>query len=340
LLRIDTDSSLCRLLIPFSWLYGGTAVLRRKWLEARARGLDRPVVSVGNVTCGGTGKTPVVEMVARDLCRLGRRPAILSRGYGGPAPGAGGSAPGNDELQVLAANLPGIPHYQGKDRHPLGLEAISKGADVLILDDGFQHFRLKRDLDLVLIDALQPFGGGRVLPAGLLREPLSVLARADLLAITRSNRVDPMLLTTLSSYLRARFPTIPQIFIETHPLEWRSLGGKTEPPEALRGRRCLAFCGIGNPESFRREIEALGITVAELIPFPDHHRYTRHDLEIIESRAVGVRADGVLLTQKDAVKIPAEGKTAAWKMLRIESRIARGGEEYARALASLSRGPA
>ena len=336
MLRIDPDSTLCRLLTPLSWLYGGMAVLRRRWLEARARGLDRPVVSVGNVTCGGTGKTPVVEMIARELCRLGCRPAILSRGYGGSAAGAAG----NDELHVLAANLPGVPHYQGKDRHPLGLEAIARGADVLILDDGFQHARLKRDLDLVLIDALDPFGGGRVLPAGLLREPLAVLAHADLLAITRSNRVDPMLLTTLSSYLRARFPTIPQIFIETHPIEWRALGGGTEPPEALRGRRCLAFCGIGNPESFRREIEALGVAVAELIPFPDHHRYTRQDLEAIESCAAGVRADGVLLTQKDAVKIPREGKMAAWKMLRIESRVTRGAEEYARALASLSRGPA
>src|SRR5262245_33721262 len=100
MLRIDPDSPLCRLLVPLSWLYGGSAVLRRKWLESRARSLDRPVVSIGNVTCGGTGKTPVVEMVARDLLRLGRRPAILSRGYGGPARGPG-SVEGNDELHVL-----------------------------------------------------------------------------------------------------------------------------------------------------------------------------------------------------------------------------------------------
>jgi tetraacyldisaccharide 4'-kinase len=335
-MRIDPDSLACRSLTPVSWLYAAAAVLRRKWLEGRARSLERPVVSVGNVTCGGTGKTPVVEMVARDLLRLGRRPAILSRGYGGPVQADDGRSGGNDELRVLAANLPDVPHYQGKDRYPLGLEAIRRGADVIVLDDGFQHARLSRDIDLVLVDALSPFGGGRVLPAGLLREPLSVLARADLLAITRSNRVDPLLLETLSSYLRARFPAVPQLRIETHPVEWRALGGGAEPPGALRGRRALAFCGIGNPRSFRREIEALGVEVAELIPFPDHHGYTSRDLEEIESRAAEVRAEEVLLTQKDAVKIPAAGRAAGWKLLRIESRVARGAGEYARALAGLT----
>jgi tetraacyldisaccharide 4'-kinase len=335
---MDPDSIVSRSLTPLSWLYAAGALLRRRWLEGRARALDRPVVSVGNVTCGGTGKTPAVEMVVRDLIRLGRRPAILSRGYGGAVRGGAGPAGGNDELLVLAANLPGVPHYQGRDRHPLGVEAIARGADVLVLDDGFQHAGLSRDMDLVLIDALSPFGGGRVLPAGLLREPLSVLARATHLAITRSNRVAPLYLSTLSAYLRVRFPGVPQLLIETHPVEWRALGGGTEPPEALRGRRALAFSGIGNPTSFLRELEALGIEVAELIPFPDHHGYTRRDLERIASRAAETRADEVLLTQKDAVKISAAGRAAGWKALRIESRVSRGAGEYAAALAGLGGG--
>ncbi|HVR74325.1 MAG TPA: tetraacyldisaccharide 4'-kinase [Planctomycetota bacterium] len=321
------DSWMARALTPVSWVYGAAALARRRRLARSALSLSRPVVSVGNITCGGTGKTPVVEMIVRDLLVRGRRPAILSRGYGAPGPGAG-----NDELLVLEANLPGVPHLQGKDRREIGLRAIAEGADVLVLDDGFQHVRLHRDLDLVLIDALLPFGHGRVLPAGLLREPLEVLALADLIGITRSDQVDPILLSTLSSYLRNRFPGIPQILVETEPLEWVSLAGAREPAGALRGKPVLAFCGIGNPESFRRQLLSLGIEIRRLVCFRDHRRYTDADVERLSSDARSAGAELVVMTQKDAVKIAPSELTAGWLHLRVSSRIARGAEAYGAAL--------
>lgn len=307
------------------------------------------MVSIGNVTCGGTGKTPAVEMVARDLLALGQRPAILSRGYRAPRrerevasahhPSAGDSRPLaglNDEMRVLAANLPGVPLYQGKDRYRSGVAAVREGADVLVLDDGFQHASLARDLDLVLIDALDPFGGGRVLPAGLLREPLGVLARAHLLGITRSRHVAAPALATLESYLRARFPRIPRLLIAAQPLFWQGLAGERFELEALRGRRTLAFSGIGNPEAFRRELLALGVELVDHVSFRDHHRYTATDIERLLSRAERLGAEEVVMTQKDAVKIPVSGRAAAWKLLRIESRVIRGEESYREALARVT----
>jgi len=322
------------LLAPIAWIYGNVASLRRTYWARRATGLDRPVLSVGNITCGGTGKTPVVEMLVKDLLRLGRHPAVLSRGYGA-ATAAGGAHKSavNDEYLVLAANVPGLLHLQGADRVARGRDAIGQGADVLVLDDGFQHVRLRRDLDFVLIDALQPFSHGRVLPSGLLREPLEALAQADLFGITRSDQVEARTLSTLSSYLRSRFRGIPQVELVASPIEWATLGGGAALPEALTGRTALAFCGIGNPESFRRQLESLRVTLRAFVGFRDHHRYTAADIRGLLERALELGVDEVVMTQKDAVKMPITGPTASWRFLRIEARVARGREAYEASLA-------
>lgn len=331
----DPDSFLARCLLPASWVYGGVALLRREWLSRRARRLPCPVISVGNITCGGTGKTPTVEMVARDLIERGRKPAILSRGYrqtaasGGSSPGA---ARGNDEYRVLAFNLPRVPHYQGKDRYERGLEAVHHGADVLLLDDGFQHTRLQRDLDLVLIDAILPFGHGRVLPAGLLREPLGVLARAQLLGVTRSHLVPAGALETLDAELEARCPGTPRMHLETQALECLTVGGVSEDPSVLQGKRVLAFCGVGNPESFRRQLLALGALPLDVVCFPDHHRYTAFDIGELDTRSSALNADHVVMTQKDAVKLSVTPTTGSWRYLRIAQRIVQGADAYRQAL--------
>jgi tetraacyldisaccharide 4'-kinase len=286
------------------------------------------VISIGNITCGGTGKTPLVEITARRLVEMGRRPAILTRGY---RPLAGSDA--NDEMRVLAMNLPEVPQYRCADRRAGAREAIARGADVLILDDGFQHVKLARDLDIVLIDALCPFGGGRVLPAGLLREPLSALDSADLFGITRWSLVRPGTLALLEAYLRGRFPRVPRVLIDTRPLRWVSLAGETAPPGSLRGERALAFCAIGNPEAFRRDVEGLGLEIADLVSFRDHHAYTPGDVERLSRRAEELGARVVIMTQKDAVKLPAVTATSRWKYLLIESRVSRGADVYASALA-------
>ena len=339
------------LLEPACRVYGAVAVQRREGLERAARRLTRPVISVGNITCGGTGKTPTVEMIARDLVERGRRPALLSRGYGNryrravsvdrlaQVMAGGGDAPrpvagnyGNDEFHVLAANLPSVQHYQGRDRFACGERAITGGADVLVLDDGFQHAGVARDLDIVLVDAITPFGNGRVLPAGLLREPIDVLDRADLFGITRSDLVDSAQLSTLSSYLRSRFGATPQVLLRTRPDAWWSLDGERTEARSMSGRRVLAFCGIGNPWAFQRQLRLLGVRVDDIICFRDHHRYTLQDVDRVLSAARRSGVDEVVMTQKDAVKLEATETTRDWKFLRIEQELVRGEAEYHQAL--------
>jgi tetraacyldisaccharide 4'-kinase len=319
-----------KLLTPLARVYAAAARLRRRRWEGKARRLPVPVVSVGNVTVGGTGKTPVVELIVRRLIERGRRPAILSRGYGRglPAAAAAGAEVVNDEFLVLRERLPGVLHLQDPDRFRAGEKAAALGADIIVLDDGFQHFQLHRDLDLVLIDAINPFGFGSVLPAGLLREPLEALARADALILTRGGLVQPLKRSILMSYLRRRFPRPALAEVEFRPAAWRSLDGAvSEPPQAYRGARALAFAGIGNPEGFRRQVEALGLEIAKWIPFLDHHLYTRADVEAIQRAAERAGAGVVALTQKDAVKIPSMGAAVRppWRYLEIEPALASDG---------------
>ncbi|MBN1442613.1 MAG: tetraacyldisaccharide 4'-kinase [Planctomycetes bacterium] len=336
------------LLLPVSWIYGAAVIARRAAWRGRAIALPAPVVSVGNITCGGTGKTPTVEMVARDLVALGWQPAILSRGYGaGTAPGAdppSSDPPPNDEHRILAANLPGVHHFQGPDRVRSGRRAISSGANILVLDDGFQHIRLRRDLDIALVDALNPFGGGRLLPAGLLREPVGSLRCADLLAVTRCDLAGPEEVERLVDRLSRRFPSLPLIRLRTRPLLWVDLDGGEADPRALEGQRVLAFCGIGNPEAFRRQILALGVELAGWRAFRDHHRYTRRDLEGLQREALRVGADALVMTQKDAVKIAAEesaegSRAQRWLFLKISQTIESGEDIYRSALQKLGSPP-
>jgi tetraacyldisaccharide 4'-kinase len=266
---------------------------------------------------------------------LGLRPAILSRGY--RASSKHGSESGNDEFRVLQANIPQVPCFEGSNRYASGLKAVAQGANIILLDDGFQHVRLARDLNVALLDALCPFGGGRVLPAGLLREPLSALAHANLFAITRCDVADPRLVSTLASYLRARFPRIPQARVAAHPIDWVSLSGSSSPPESLKGKKAFVFCGIGNPEAFRRQVLGLGLELSGFLSFRDHHEYSFSDIERIRAQARVLGADEVLMTQKDAVKIALRPETTDWKYLKIECCIVSGKDAYLSALTGLIR---
>jgi tetraacyldisaccharide 4'-kinase len=286
-----------------------------------------PVVSVGNLTAGGTGKTPCVEMVARLYKGLGLRVAILSRGYGSQAngsPSKGVTAGRNDEALVLEQNLPDVPHLQGSDRAALARVAVEKlNSEVLILDDGFQHRRLRRDLDLVLIDATNPWGYGHLLPRGLLREPMQGLRRADLVLLTRCDLVSVEAREELSRCVRTVSPGMPVVETAHEPAAWRNVAGAELPAEALAGRRAAAFCGIGNPDAFRRTLVRLGVNVTAWRPFPDHHAYARADIDELSRWAREQPADAVLVTtQKDLVKIGALslGERELWA-LRIQMRV-------------------
>lgn len=269
----------------------------RGWKPRHAA--EVPVVSIGNITLGGTGKTPMVEWTARRLREHGPRVAILSRGYG-RTEGL------NDEGRLLDQNLPDVPHLQDRDRVRLAQIAVEElESQVLVLDDGFQHRRLARDLDIVLLDALDPFGQGRLFPRGLLREPIRSLRRADVVVLSRADLIAPS--------TRAQVRTLAERW--AGPLAWAEVrqaprdlidseGGSTGF-EGLAGMRVAAFCGIGNPEGFQRTIEPLAGDLAGFRTFPDHHAYNASDISALASWVRDLNAEVALTTQKDLVKLRA-----------------------------------
>lgn len=272
------------------------AAYQRGWLPSERASV--PVVSVGNLTAGGTGKTPCVEYVARFYRGLDRRVALLSRGYGGE----GGC---NDEALVLEENLPDVPHLQGADRVALARTAVEElESEILVLDDGFQHRRLARDLDLVLIDATAPWGHGYLLPRGLLREPPSSLRRAGVLVLTRCDQTPAEQRERLRQKIARIAPETPVIETTHRPMELSNSDGETSPLDLLREGPMAAFCGIGNPEAFRRTLRDLGARPADFRVYPDHHAYSRADVEELRRWAEGLPAGAVVVTtQKDLVKL-------------------------------------
>ena len=265
----------------------------------RVHHVGEPVVSVGNITTGGTGKTPLVAWLADWFTSQGMRPAIISRGYRSL------DEQGNDERRVLQQLCPNVPHEQDRDRAAAARHAIAAHRpDVLILDDGFQHRRLARNLDLVLIDALNPWGYGRLLPRGLLREPKSSLQRADAVIITRADQCSPAELSTLRSEI-ASLTSVPIAEVTFPPKQLVSMEGNVAVFTELRGKKLFSFCGIGNPDAFGRTLSACGLATTNAPPesFPDHHHYTDNDLRRLESLARAHQADALVTTQKDLVKI-------------------------------------
>lgn len=262
-----------------------------------------PVVSVGNLTLGGTGKTPLVAWLARRCLAAGRRPTIVSRGYG--------AAPGrtSDEAAELALVVPGVPHVADRDRVAAAAAATAGGAEAIVLDDGFQHRRLARDLDIVTIDCTDPFGCGRLFPRGLLREPAAGLRRAGALILTRCDHVHPgrrsEILAAASDHCRGRMPAVVAETVHG-PVRLRTSAGAEIPLGMLRGRRVAAFCGIGNPGAFRRTLDGLGAEVVAFHPFADHRVYEHADAENLGAAAAAARADFVVATLKDLVKLPRE----------------------------------
>ncbi|HVB99656.1 MAG TPA: tetraacyldisaccharide 4'-kinase [Candidatus Dormibacteraeota bacterium] len=289
---------------PFSLVYG-LAARARTWLyrhgKLRSRRLDGIVVSVGNLTAGGTGKTPMVIWLAGQLVAAGEAVAVLTRGYRSMEM-ADGKAKGksprqvSDEVLVIESHLGDrVPIGVGKDRYQSGLELERKGVKWFVLDDGFQHFSLARDADLVLIDDTDPFGGGLLLPAGRLREPISGLRRADAIVITRAAS-DPELERELRHYSSA-----PIFYAQTELLRiTRIFPGAPRPAtDAERSAKFLAFCGTGNPGAFFADLKRWGLTVAGSIRFPDHYRYTQRRINEMEDFAADRNAKAMLCTEKD-----------------------------------------
>lgn len=282
------------------------------------RALSRPkfapiaTICVGNITTGGTGKTPAVIFLAKELAKRGRKPAVLMRGYKQQAA---------DEAEEVKAALAGldIPILLGADRYANALKARELGRDVALLDDGFQHWRLARDLDIVLLDASEPFGGNALIPHGRLRESPKGLARAKVVICTRSENLSAALRDKLLRNIRRFAPTADVFFAGHAPSCFRELGGTPNPIslELLRGARVGAVCGIGNPDSFRNSLIACGAIVAGLKALPDHHAYAAEDINAMVMLARAGKVI-VVVTEKDAVKIdsmiPSDVKIYALKV--------------------------
>ena len=288
------------------------------------RGLPVPVISVGNVTVGGSGKTPLAEEVVLALSEMGARPALISRGYGRRtrgvrivADGGGvrlGARDGGDEPVLLAERLPGVPVVVGESRYDAGAVAVGTCfADSLVLDDGFQHRTLRKDLEIVLVSGSDPWGNGRLFPRGSLREPLSALKRAGLLVVT--NPPSTAAMSDIAHVLRRTGSAATVISGAYHPTSLRRGDhGRGEAPEALRGRKVLALAGLAAPRGFVATAEGLGAEVAGLAEFPDHYWYTPRDLARVAARARETRAEAVLTTEKDWVRLRemARGDVPFW----------------------------
>ncbi len=328
--------------LPYTWAvrwrnHGydcGTQIVHR---------LEVPVISVGNLTLGGTGKTPMVEWIVRRFLAQGKTVGIVSRGYGahrGP----------NDEALELAWKLPGVPHVQDPDRVAAARRAVGEfRCQALVLDDAFQHRRIGRDLDIVLLDALEPFGYEHVFPRGTLREPLAGLARAHIVALSRADLLTAEKRGAIRDRVAKLSPRAAWVEVVHAPLALvpaaklpsptgRGAGGEDrlhsqQPLETLRGRRVLAFCGLGNPAGFRHTLEVCGYDVVDFHEFPDHHAYSPSDLSLLAAAARKAEAEALVCTQKDLVKIGADrlGDLPLWAV-RVGIEFLTGRDEFEKIL--------
>jgi tetraacyldisaccharide 4'-kinase len=308
--------------------YGAGARVHRALSTPRRAPL--PVICIGNLTVGGTGKTPAAKYFARGFAQRGRKPAVLLRGYKNQAGDEGA------ELTAALADLK-IPILVGADRHASAVCAKEQGCDVALLDDGFQHWRLARDLDIVLVDATNPFGGGHLAPWGRLREHPEALARAGVVIVTRSDMASAEEVAALEKEIARHAPQAVLARARHEPFRLRELGGADVPLEQLRGRGVAVLCGIGNPVGFRRTLEQLGARVVRVAAHPDHHSYEGEDLGRLV-RECSKDSVTIVTTEKDAAKLTnavagvwcldvrfalTQGEEAVWERVEraVEGRL-------------------
>jgi tetraacyldisaccharide 4'-kinase len=321
-----------------SYIFRGIVRLRRLLYEKgvfKSCRLPCAVLSIGNITAGGTGKTPAAYYIARRLKDAGYRVAILSRGYRARGRGQGlvvadgrcvlaGPEQAGDEPFMLAEMLRDVPVLAGKNRVYLGERAVRDfAAQVIIIDDGFHYFRLRRDLDIVLINARSPFGNGWLLPRGTLREPPSSLARAGLIMLSKSgSEADTR---GLENVLQGYNPHAPIFKASLAAQAFRSSSGdELLPAAALQGRRATAVCSIGDPESFFSLLESLGVSITARLAFPDHHWYGTADYRAITDSASST--DSIITTEKDIAKLD-KTMLGKHKLFALQTRLQVAGEE-------------
>jgi tetraacyldisaccharide 4'-kinase len=292
-----------------------------------------PVITVGNLTLGGTGKTPMVKWLAQRLQNAGVRVAIVSRGYG--------AAQGkhNDEALELAQALPAVPHIQNRDRVAAARVAISDfKSQLILLDDGFQHRRLGRDLDIILLDALEPFGFEHVFPRGTLREPLAGLARAQVVCLSRADAISQAERDVIRVRVAQIAPQAAWCEAAHAPNRLINSRGQSQRLDVLTNRRVAAFCGIGNPAGFRHTLTATDCKPVAWREFPDHHAFTAAAQAELVVLAESSKAEMFVCTQKDLVKLAFHelGGIPLWA-LTIEMKFLRGQDVFEQILEDVLR---
>jgi len=330
-------------LLPVSIIYQAAIQLRNRFYDRdvfSSVDVGVPVISVGNISAGGTGKTPFVIYLAnriRSLAQDKRFPlAIISRGYGGRNKGTAvvcdgkrmvfGPEVAGDEPVMMAQALPRTIVIADKDRARAARFAIEEyGAKLILLDDGFQHRRIRRTLDIVLLNADDPFGNNRVIPAGYLREPPSAITRADLVVLSKTEAEDSMINDRVDKI--SRLISKPVIATRLMPKVWYHLNGsELHSAEMVAGKRVIAFAGIANPDSFFETVSSLGGDIVGEIPLADHHPYTRRTINRISNAFVRNRADWLVTTAKDAVKLPPLFRLLPVYYLQTEFEVIVGSE--------------
>ena len=323
----DNNGNGCFLLLlsMASKVYGGAVKLRRTFYKKsvfKSKKLSRPVISIGNITAGGTGKTPMTIYVANVINALGYNVAVVSRGYKGKAETKGGIVSdgetllmtpeiSGDEPYMMAAKLKDVPVIVGKNRFKAGRLAIGKFApDIILLDDGFQHLKLERDLDLVLLDCRKPLGNGHLLPRGMMREPASALCCADAIVLTRADMVNNKEMTSLLQNFRFHERKKPVFRAFHKPIVYKIINGKKnikkasrQSPDCMKGRTVFAFSGLADNRNFRQTLENLECNVAGHFEFSDHHSYSDSDLKNILTAAEKRMSECLVTTEKDYVRI-------------------------------------
>jgi tetraacyldisaccharide 4'-kinase len=300
-----------------------------KFKLSRPVDLSVPVISVGNLTWGGTGKTPLVELILIYLSSKGIKPALLTRGYG------------HDEDRLIASKLPNITVIKGKKRASNAINfQETQNADIFVLDDGFQHFKIKRDIDIVTINATQPFGNGLLVPAGILREPPEALRRAHIAVITKTDLVTEQSLAALKNKVRGISPVI-DIYCSQHtPKFFYTADGEKKPLEYIKGKNIVCVSGLADNDSFIKTIQRLDGIVGRNLSYIDHHRYVEYDLIELKNILQDLNISIVATTEKDWVKLEnirlsMLGKGIEFLILRIELEVEKDESFFSRLSALL-----
>jgi len=344
---------LASLLYGISALYAAAQKLRafgyRQGLLS-SRGLPCRVISIGNITVGGTGKTPMTIYVARKLQQLGTSVAVVSRGYKGGAEKSGGivsdgrnllmdADQAGDEPFLMASRLQGIPVVVGKNRYESGLLAIREfHPEIIVLDDAYQHLKLKRDINIILLDHHRPFGNAHLLPRGTLREPTVALSRASACILTRSPQATDQDVSDKRGGIKSAMPHLP-VFKSFHePYFYLVKSGLQTPLDEIseflspheivdiKQRRVFGFSGIARNDDFQRTVGAAGFNAAGYCDFGDHHRYSPGDMEDIAQAAQGAGADCLITTEKDYVRISSQLMPLSRDLVVVGVRIGFGGD--------------